>query len=147
MGWAPFHQKMLFSNYLIPLPVLERILDDLLELLAASQLYCCEDLLMDGMPSFLKQEPIRQNSAVIIQRLIGQDSTWVGFFEDSDRFYLRCFVERPEEISLGDVQCGSMELYGDDPTIERALKLLSGKYDGFFLTRGAKQYLRQELIM
>lgn len=146
MGCTPFHQSVLYSNYMIPKEKLLLLLDEMTQVCKVRSLFTCEDRMEDGL--FQREEPqqVPNHQGHFVWEplpISTEPGVWYGFFDAAYTFYVRVYLEPEEEVSAMMEQCGMLEFYGADKLVERILETLRRVHDGFFLQKGAKQHVRE----
>ena len=148
---APFHQKVLRLNYDIPLGELFSLIRIYLKAVGAdSLLYTTPDFLECGIrfseevrvfdrDSFFKG--VLSYATPMGARYPGAKT---GVFDKNQKWYLRLFVDDPENVSGDEFLSGNCELYAQDAWLAVVRQEAEQKINGHFLLEGAKKYI--ELI-
>ena len=148
---APFHQKVLRLNYDIPLGELFSLIRIYLKAVGAdSLLYTTPDFLECGIRFSEEVKVFDRDSFVkgVLSYATPMGARYpgakTGVFDKNQKWYLRLFVDDPENVSGDEFLSGNCELYAQDARLAVARQEAEQKINGHFLLEGAKKYI--ELI-
>ncbi len=146
----PFHQKMLRMNYDIPLGEVYKCIKLCFDAVGADEniyvspdIYeyseaCVDEIKVFDRDSFF--EGIFQYALPMGLRYPGAKT---GIFDRSLKWYIRLFVEQPENVKEGEKLPANFEFYTSDSFIGSAQEKIQNTIEGHLISEGAKKYLEQ----
>ena len=66
-----------------------------------------------------------------------------GIFDKSLKWYIRLFIDDPDNVKEGEFLTGNFEFYTSDNFIEKAKTGVESRIEGHLISEGAKKYLEQ----
>ena len=75
----------------------------------------------------------------------GGDFFYINIFDADIKLFTRFCLETAENVSLQNVRCGELEIYGGERDILALHSTLCESYDGFFVLDSSKKHLEEIL--
>ncbi len=146
----PFHQKMLRMNYDIPLGETYKCIKICFDAVGADEnIYCTPDIYeyssdcIDEIKVFDRDTFFDAVFMYALPIALKYPGAKTGIFDKSLKWYIRLFVDDPENVSGDDLLSANFELYTSDNYIEAAKSKIERQIEGHLILEGAKKYLEQ----
>ena len=146
----PFHQKMLRMNYDIPLGETYKCIKICFDAVGADEnIYSTPDIYeyssdcIDEIKVFDRDTFFDAVFMYALPIALKYPGAKTGIFDKSLKWYIRLFVDDPENVSGDDLLSANFELYTSDNYIEAAKSKIERQIEGHLILEGAKKYLEQ----
>ena len=146
----PFHQKMLRMNYDIPLGEVYKCIKICFDAVSADEniyvtpdIYeyssdCLSEIKVFDRDTFF--DAIFQYALPIGLQYPGAKT---GIFDKTLKWYIRLFIDEPDNVKEGEFLTANFEFYTSDNFIGKAKEGVEKRIEGHLIVEGAKKYLEQ----